>query len=61
MLAHSFHRFYVATKFILLLIGDLNISQLNYDNICAYLDNKNMHDTDSKKHMLDLMTICKKI
>ena len=31
------------------------------DNTCAYLDNKNVHDTDSKKHMLDLMMFCKKI
>ena len=61
MLAHSFDRFYVVTKFILPSIGDLNFSKLNYDNTCAYLDNKNVHDTDSKKHMLDLMTFCKKI
>ena len=61
MLAHSFDRFYVVTKFILPSIGDLNFSTLNYDNTCAYLDNKNMCDTESKKHMLDLMTFCKKI
>ena len=42
-------------------IGDLNFSKLNYDNTCAYLDNKNIHNTDSKKHTLDLMTFCKKI
>ena len=61
MLAHSFDRFYVVKKFILSSTGDLNFSQLNYDKTCAYLDNKNVHDTDSKKHMLDLMTFCKKI
>ena len=61
MLAHSFARFYVVTKFILPSIGDLNFSKLNYDNTCAYLENKNIHDTDSKKYMLDLMTFCKKI
>ena len=61
MLAHSFHTFYIETKFILPSIGDLNFSTLNYDNTCAYLDNKNVHDTESKKHMLDLMTFCKKI
>ena len=61
MLAHSFDRFYVVTKFILPSIEDLNFSQLNYDFTCAYLDNKNVCDTDSKKHMLDLMTFCKKI
>ena len=61
MLAHPFDRFYVVAKFILQSIGDLNISTLNYDSTCAYLDNKNMCDTDSKKHMLDLITFCKKI
>ena len=62
MLANSFDRFYVVTKFILPSIGDLNFSKLNYDNTCAYLDNTNIsHDTDSKKHMLDLMMFCKKI
>ena len=35
MLAHSFDRFYVVTKFILPLIGDLKFSNLNYDNTCA--------------------------
>ena len=56
MLAHSFDRFYVVIKFILPSIGGLNFSTLNYDNICAYLDNKNVcdmdHDTEhqSKSH-----------
>ena len=40
MLAHSFDRFYIVTKFILQSIGDLNFSKLNYDDTCAYLDNK---------------------
>ena len=61
MLAHPFDRFYMVIKFILPSIGDLNFSQLNYDNTCAYLDRKNVCNTDSKKHMLDLMTFCKKI
>ena len=61
MLAPSFDRFYMVTKFILPSIGDLNFSTSNYDNTCAYLDNKNMCNTGSKKHKLDLMTFCKKI
>ena len=61
MLTHSFDRFYVVTKFIFSSTGDLNFSKLNYDNTCAYLDNKNVCNSDSKKHMLDLMTFCKKI
>ena len=48
MLAHSFDRFYVV-KNIMPSIGDLNFSTLNYDN--TYLDNKNVHSTDSKKHV----------
>ena len=60
MFAHSFDRFYMVTKFILPSIGDLNFSTLNY-NTCTYVDNKNVHDTESKKHMLDLMMFCKKI
>ena len=36
MLAHSFDRFYVVTKFILPSIGDLNFSELNYDDTCLF-------------------------
>ena len=46
MLAHSFDRFYIATKFILPSIRDLNFYTLNCDNTCAYLDNKNMCNTE---------------
>ena len=60
MLVHLFDGLYMVAKFILPSIGDLNCSKLNYDNKCAYLDNKNVCDTESKKHMLDLM-FCKKI
>ena len=58
MLAHSFDRFYMVTKFILPSIGDLKFSTLKYNNTCAYLDN--MYNSESKKHMLDHMTFCKK-
>ena len=61
MLAHSFDRFYMVIKFILPSIGDVKFLTLNYDNTCAYLDNKNMHYAELKKHMLDHMTFCKKI
>ena len=61
MLAHSFDRLYAVTKFILPSIGDLNFSKLNYDSTCAYLDNKNICNTETKKHMLDLITFCKMI
>ena len=61
MLAHSFNRFYVVTKFILPSIGDLKFSKLNYDNTCAYLNNRNTQAIEARKHILDLMTFCKKI
>ena len=61
MLVHSFDRFYVVTKFILPSIGDLDFSKLNYDNTCAYLDDRNIHDADTKKYLLDLLVFCKKI
>ena len=38
MLAHSFDRFYVLTKFILPTIDDLNVLPINYDKSCKYLD-----------------------
>ena len=61
MLAHSFDRFYMVTKFILPSIRELQFSNLNYDNTGGYLDNKNTYNTEIRKHMLDLVTFCKKI
>ena len=29
--------------------------------MCAYLDNKNIHNIETKKHILDLIMLCKKI
>ena len=46
---HSFDRFYVVTKFILPSIGDLKFSKLNYDNTCAYLDNRECPEYRNKK------------
>ena len=61
MLVHSFDRFYVATKFILPSIGDLKFSKLNYDNTCTYLNDRSTKSSETRKHILDLMTFCKKI
>ena len=58
---HSFDKFYIVTKFILPSIGDLNFSKLNYDDTCAYLDNKNIGDTEPKKNILDFIMFCKQI
>ena len=40
---------------------DLDFSKLNYDNTCTYLDDRNIHDADIKKDLLDLLVFCKKI
>ena len=47
MLTHSFDRIYVVTKFMLPLLGDLKFSDINYDDTCAYLDNRNAQDTET--------------
>ena len=61
MLAHSFDRFYVVTKFILLMIGDLNFSKLDFDDTCTYMENKYAQNTDSVKYMLELKAFSNKI
>ena len=47
MLAHSFDRFYVVTKFMLPSLGDFKFSDINYDDTCTYLDNRNAQDTET--------------
>ena len=61
MLAHSFDRFYVVTKFMLPTIGDLKFSKLDFDDTCAYTENKYAQNTESRKYMLDLKPFCNKI
>ena len=61
MLAHSFDRFYVVTKFILPMIGDLKFPKLDFDDTCAYTENKFAQNTESRKCMLELKAFCNKI
>ena len=61
MLAHSFDRFYVVTKFILPMIGNLKFSNLDFDDTCAYMENKFAHNTESRKYLLELKAFCNKI
>ena len=42
-------------------LGELKFSDLNYGNTCAYLHNRNAQNTETRKYMLDLKTLCKKI
>ena len=61
MLAHSFDRFYVVTKFMLPMIGDLKFSKLNFNNTCAYAENTFAQNTESRKYMLELKAFCNKV
>ena len=61
MLVHSFDRFYVVTKFMLPTIGDLKFSKLDFDDTCAYTENKFSQNTESRKYMLELKAFCNKI
>ena len=61
MLAHSFDRFYVVTKFMLPMIGDIKFSKLNYDNTCAYMKKEYALNTDSRIYLTELRTYCNKI
>ena len=61
MLPHSFDRFYVATKFMLPMIGDLKFSKLDFDYTCAYTEKEYAPNMDSRKYMLELRAYCNKV
>ena len=61
MLMHSFDRFYIITKFILPLIGDIRFSQLTFDDSCSYMNKEYMPNTDSSKYLKELKTYCNKL
>ena len=61
MLAHSFDRFYVVTKFMLPMIGDIKFSKLNFDHTCMYMKKEYTPNTDSRKYLTELRTYCNKI
>ena len=60
MLAHSFDRFYVVTKFMLSTI-DLKFSKFDFDYTWAYMKKEYAPNTDSRKYLLELKTYCNKI
>ena len=60
MLAPSFDRFYVVTKFMLPTIGDLKFSKLDFVYTCAYMDKEYAPNTDSRRYMLELRAYCNK-
>ena len=57
MLVHSLDRFYVVTKFMLLMIGDLKFSKLDFDDTCAYTENEYAQNTESRRYMLQLKSL----
>ena len=61
MLAHSFDRFYVVTKFMLPTIGNLKYSKLDFDYTCTYMENEYAHNTESRRYMLELKAFCNKV
>ena len=61
MLAHSFDRFYVVTKFMLPMIGDLKFSKLDFDYTCVCTRKEYAPNTESRKFMLELRAYCNKI
>ena len=51
MLAHSFDRFYVITKFILPTLDDLKLSPIRYEQECSYIWQIDDQDDDQIKQI----------
>ena len=54
MLAHSFDRFYVVTKFILPTLDDLKLSPIKYDKECKNI--QNLDDQDNEQIRQNIKT-----
>ena len=61
MLAHSFDRFYIVTKFILPSIEHITFSRFIYDHTCMYMSKEYIGNMDSRKYLTELRTYCNKI
>ena len=62
MLAHSFDRFYVITKFVLPTLDNLKLSPIKYNKECNYLKNLDDEDYDQiKQNIKDLLFYCSKV
>ena len=61
MLAHSFDRFYVITKFVLPMLDVLKLYPINYDKECHYLRNDDEDDDRIKQNVKDLLFYCTKL
>ena len=59
ILAHSFDKIYVVTKFILPMMDDLKLSPIYYDRQCKYLNDLDDNDNEEIKTCIkDLITYC---
>ena len=61
MLAHSFERFYVITKFILPSANDLPFSPLDFNTKYNYLNEDLSEHHNAKQHVCNLKIYCMKI
>ena len=62
MVAHSFDRFYVITKFILPTLDDLKLSPIRYNKDCTYIHNLDDQDNKQiKQNIKDLLLYCAKL
>ena len=59
MLAHSFDRYYVVTKFILPTLDDLKLSSIGYNKECKYIRDLDDQDNEQiKQNIKDLLFYC---
>ena len=62
MLAHSFDRFYVVTKFILPTLDDLKLSPIGYNKACKYIqDLDDQNNEQIKQNIKDLLLYCNRL
>ena len=54
MLAHSFDRFYIVTKFILPSVNDLKFLPIDFDEQCSYLREDFICNHNSKKSIFPI-------
>ena len=62
LLAHSFDRFYVITKFSLPMLDDMRLSPIKCDKDCTYICNLDDQDNEQiKQKIRDLLLYCAKL
>ena len=59
MLAHSFDRIYVVTKFILPTASDLKFFTINFNGTGHYSQEKNGHSVKARQYISNLIAYCR--